>query len=186
MIVHLLPAKNPHVVLPLSCPCPRHNNHCAVKPTTTQSASALATFPHKCYQGSGFLTPAHTSTHTQLSLCCAQHPIAGSMQALRGTPCSQRCSTSLSGSRQLVVRAPVAFSRRSGHRTAVVVEANLFSRAVRVIQSYANQIGECLCPGARWVRCQAVVDTLASQEHCCCCTPQSAKLRTQRSCWTRS
>lgn len=40
-----------------------------------------------------------------------------------------------------MLRAPVVQGRRSA-RGAVIVEANLFSRAVRVIQSYANQIGE--------------------------------------------
>lgn len=83
------------------------------------------------------------------------------MQALRGTPCTQKCSTSLSGSRQLLLRAPAPIrSRRgSGQRASVVVEANLFSRAVRVIQSYANQIGECTCAEAAQLHCFAVVDT---------------------------
>lgn len=67
------------------------------------------------------------------------------MQTLRGLPCTHKCASSFSGSRQLV-RVPIeAGSRRSAQkrsRAAVVVEANLFSRAVRVIQSYANQIGE--------------------------------------------
>lgn len=35
-----------------------------------------------------------------------------------------------------------ASGRRAGRRSAVVVQANLFARAVRVIQSYANQLGE--------------------------------------------
>lgn len=84
-----------------------------------------------------------------------------SMQALRGTPCTQKCSTSLSGSRQLLLRAPAPIrSRRgSGQRASVVVEANLFARAVRVIQSYANQIGECTCAEAAQLHCFAVVDT---------------------------
>jgi hypothetical protein len=83
------------------------------------------------------------------------------MQALRGAPCTQKCSTSLSGSRQLLLRAPAPIrSRRgSGQRASVVVEANLFSRAVRVIQSYANQIGECTCAEAAQLHCCAVVDT---------------------------
>lgn len=34
---------------------------------------------------------------------------------------------------------------RGNRRTAVVVEANLFSRAVRVFKSYANQIGAYIC-----------------------------------------
>lgn len=43
---------------------------------------------------------------------------------------------------------PAGRSRRSAtaRRTAVVVEANLFARIVRVVKSYANQIGGC---GAR-------------------------------------
>jgi hypothetical protein len=40
--------------------------------------------------------------------------------------------------------APVRASRTSSRRArSVVVEANLFARAARVIQSYANQIGTC-------------------------------------------
>jgi hypothetical protein len=61
---------------------------------------------------------------------------------------------------QLVLRAPVLSRRGSARaRGAVVVEANLFSRAVRVIQSYANQIGECLCSQLPPLRQTAVVDT---------------------------
>jgi hypothetical protein len=44
----------------------------------------------------------------------------------------------------------------------VVVEANLFARAVRVIQSYANQIGTCEAgfgegAGQRWYCCVVCV-----------------------------
>lgn len=64
------------------------------------------------------------------------------MQVLKGVSCPRQCSTALSGRRHpLVLRAP-AVSRSRRTRGAVVVEANLFARAVRVIQSYANQIGK--------------------------------------------
>jgi hypothetical protein len=61
---------------------------------------------------------------------------------------------------QLVLRAPVHSRRGSARaRGAVVVEANLFSRAVRVIQSYANQIGEGMCPQRSSLLQVTVVDT---------------------------
>jgi glycine cleavage system pyridoxal-binding protein P len=62
-------------------------------------------------------------------------------QQLRGM---RVASSGLAGSRSVKLAAPVRASRTSTRRArSVVVEANLFARAARVIQSYANQIGAC-------------------------------------------
>uniref|UniRef100_A0A383WA63 PspA/IM30 family protein n=1 Tax=Tetradesmus obliquus TaxID=3088 RepID=A0A383WA63_TETOB len=59
-------------------------------------------------------------------------------QQLRGM---RVVSSGFAGSRSVQLAAPVRPSRTSTRRArSVVVEANLFARAARVIQSYANQI----------------------------------------------